>query len=269
MDSPFDLPILNNGGIPQTHNDIGSLLLPPQGINIDPQASDVSSSVCTISAPAKVQTHAPDIPTISNPIFEEPQLIETTPSDCGCLTQSIDLLRTLSAQADLRPYLSTSSSEPQEAAVTLTDGFCESVLTENRLYLETVNERLTCRRCSGDSFLLAVLSMTVMKILERYAAAARGQSNDRGRNAAQLVLSELHRVQRLVNHLSPKLRKSHGGTQEAPIDPELWGYQGMTQCWDRGSSAPFSVTTLGQMDSDVRKGLGALSSEIINGLREN
>lgn len=299
MDSPFSTPALDNGGIPQAHNDIESLLIPPHGIDADLQASDISS---TFSAPSKMATCPPDIQAMANARFEVTRLIERT--NCGCLTQSIELLKTLSAQADSQPYPST--SEPQEDSVTLADGFCHLVLTENKLYIEAVSERLTCRCCSGDSFLLAVLTMTVLKILERYADAARGQSNgantrdweaetspklarkdpgstkgqstvlsrsydtshNRGRKAAQLVLSELHRVQRLVNQLSPKLRKSKGGLPETPIDPELWGYQGMTKCWDRGPAAPFSTTTLGQMEDDVRKSLSALSSEIIHGLRQ-
>lgn len=303
MDSPFGTPALDNGGMPQAYHDIGSLLIPPQGIDVDLQASDISSSVCTISAPPKVTTRTPEIQTLANARSEVTRLIDTTA--CGCLTQSIDLLKTLSAQSDPYPY--PSSSKPQEAPVTFAYGFCHSVLMENKLYIEAISGRLTCRCCTGDSFLFAVLLMTVLKILERYTAAAWDQSSgprtsipeaenssrvarsildstkgqimmqrrthdkphNRGHKSAQLVLGELHRVQRLVNQLSPKLRKSERGLPETPLDPELWGYQGLTKYWDRGPAAPFSATTLRQMEDDVRKSLSALSSEIINGLKQS
>lgn len=300
MDSPFGIPALEDGGIPQAHNDIGSLLIPSQGINVDLKSSHTSSSVVS-----EVPTLAQDIQVLANAGSGVTEVTDTT--SCGCLTQSLDLLKTLSAQVAPQPNLS--GSEPQDISVAFTYASSHSVLTENKQSIEAVSERLTCPYCIGDSFLLAVLSMTVLKILERYAAAARAQStgvnaNDsegdktsrlansilasskdqmtvlsrtyntprnRGRQAAQLVLSELHRVQKLVNQLSPRLKRSKGEMEAQKIEPELelWGRQSMTWCYERGPATPFSATTLGQMESDVRKSLSALSSEIINGLRRS
>lgn len=309
MDSPFGIPALENGGIPQAQSDIGSLLIPSQGINIDLKSSEITSSVRPISTPSEVTTRAlaQDMQVLANARSEVTQVTDTT--SCGCLTQSLDLLKTLSAQPASQPNLS--ASEPQEVSLALTYGPSHSVLTENKQSIEAVSERLTCPYCTGDSFLLAVLSMTVLKILERYAAAARVQSSsgakasdsegaekasrlansilasskdqmmvlsrtyntprNRGRQAAQLVLSELHRVQKLVNQLSPRLKRSKAEVEAQKIEPELelWGRQSMAWCYDRGPATPFSATTLGQMESDVRKSLSALSSEIINGLRRS
>ena len=305
MASPFGMPAVDNGGIPQAYNDIESLLIPPQEIKMNLQSSDISSSIYPISAAFNVTTLAPEIHVLENARAEVTPAADTT--SCGCLTQSLDLLKTLSAEIGSQPSLS--GSEYQEVLVTLTDGSFYSILTENKQSIEAVSEMLSCTSCAGDNFLLAVLSMTVLKILERYAAAARAQSSgaptsdsepgktsklansilasskdqmmvlsrtyntprSRGRKAAQLVLSELHRVQRLVNQLSPRLKRSKYEAEAQRTEPELglWGYQSMTWCCDRGPAGPFSATTLDQMESDVRNSLSALSAEIINGLRQS
>lgn len=309
MDSPFGMPVMDSHAMAEAHNDIGSLLIPPQGINMDLPSSDISSSIGPISAPSRVNSFAPDLQVLAAGNSEVARATDT--SSCGCLTQSLDLLKTLSAQPASQAGLP--GPESQETPDALTYGSSShSVLTENKQSIEAVSERLTCTACAGDNFLLAVLSMTVLKILERYAAAARGaqsggsgaaRPNDqeaerasrlansilasskdqmvvlsrtyntprnRGRKAAQLVLSELHRVQRLVNQLSPKLRQPKEAERRT-LEPELefWGRQSMSRGYDPGPTAPFSATTLGQMESDVRKSLSALSSEIINGLRQS
>lgn len=304
MDSPFGIPAIDSSAMAEAQSDIGSLLIPPQEINTDFPSSHISSSVGPISASSRVKAFAPNIQVLETGDSEMPRAANT--SSCGCLTQSLDLLKTLSAQPASRTGLA--GSESQEITGALTYVSSHSVLTENKQSIEAVSERLTCPSCAGDNFLLAVLSMTVLKILERYAVAARAQCNtvrasdseaekasrlansilasskdqmmglsrtyntprNRGRKAAQLVLSELHRVQRLVNQLSPKLKRSKDG-ERRNLGPEveLWGRQGVARGHERGPSAPFSSTTLGQMESDVRKSLSTLSSEIINGLRQS
>lgn len=304
MDSPFGMQVMDSHAMTEAHHDIGSLLIPPQEINVNLPSSDISVSIGLMSPPSRVNSFAPDIQVLAGGKSEVTRATDT--SSCGCLTQSLDLLKKLSAQPAFQTDLSDSGS--QELSSALTYGSSHSVLTENKQSIEAVSERLTCTACEGDNFLLAVLSMTVLKILERYAAAARGQSSsarpndseaekasrlansilasskdqmmvlsrtyntprNRGRKAAQLVLSELHRVQRLVNQLSPKLRRPKEA-ERLHLDPEqeLWGRQNMSRGYGGGPAAPFSATTLGQMESDVRKSLSALSSEIINGLRQS
>lgn len=304
MDSPFGtgIPVMDSIGMTEAHNDIGSLLIPPHGINIDVQSSEISSSGGPISASSRITAYTADIQVLATGHSGVTRATDT--SACGCLTQSLDLLKTLSVQPVSQTGLSV--SDPNEAHNTLAYGSPSSVLTENKQSIEAISATLTCPSCAGDNFLLAVLSMTVLKILDRYATAARGQSSGtkssdlgaekasrlsnsilasnkdqmtgpsqtynrphgRGRKAAQLVLGELHRVQRLVNQLSPRLKRSmEAETRSMEPELELWGGQKMAWGYDRGTVAPFSATTLGQMDSDVRNSLSALSSEIINELR--
>ena len=47
------------------------------------------------------------------------------------------------------------------------------VLGENQQSIDAVGAILSSSSCGNDSFLLAILSMTVLKILERYDAAAK------------------------------------------------------------------------------------------------
>lgn len=298
MDSPFGIPVVDSGTMTEGYNDIGSLLIPPQGISIDiPPSSAVPSSVGPTGAGSMVPEFAPDMQVLASGISEVTRATDMSP--CGCLTKSLELLNTLSARPAPQAGPSNPSSQETSTAPTYY-GSPHSILTENKQSIEAVSERLACPYCPGDNFLLAVLSMTVLKILERYAAAARAQPDgvkasgqDTGkaprltggknkvvvtgrahgtpRRAAQLVLSELHRVQRLVNQLSPRLRGAGDGAIRGVPGPELelWGRQRAVGGYDGGSATPFSAATLGQMESDVRRSLGRLSSEIISGLRQS
>ncbi|KAL2841175.1 hypothetical protein BJY01DRAFT_217911 [Aspergillus pseudoustus] len=97
---------------------------------------------------------------------------------------------------------------------------------------------LSCPPCTENSFLLAILSLAVLNILERYATALQRQTstNDNdddgsssssaakrncvdpdtvsklahsiissGRVPSRVIVSELCRLQSLVNHLAPKI----------------------------------------------------------------
>lgn len=167
----------------------------------------------------------------------------------GCLTRALDLLKSISVDASAP---SGASASPPQA-----------LLLENKLSTDVVNRMLACS-CTEDGFLLTVLSMIVLKVLGRYAAAAgrdaarrpgcgygtpRADGDERQRIAAQLVLSELHRVQRLVNQLSPRLKEPR----------DAGGPQGSL----------FSASTMDQMGSDLRKSLSTLSLGIIHNLRQS
>ena len=167
------------------------------------------------------------------------------------------------------------------------------VLRENKQILETVGTILSSSSCGNDSFLFAVLSMTVLKILERYDAVAstgsaggqcvangmppQSKTQDHRRTtvssgvtatlghdgfcrdetaAARLVLGELHRVQRLVNNLSKEFKR------HSDVD----GDQLMTDN-ERGAKPLVRNSTLMQLETDMRRRLSALSTEIIDRLR--
>ncbi|KUI60089.1 Aflatoxin biosynthesis regulatory protein [Cytospora mali] len=184
----------------------------------------------------------------------------------------------------------------------------QSVVAENKATIEAVSTVLRCS-CAKDGYLLVILSLIAFKLLGRYAAAAaRRQAGDSKsdpgsylrpvnhdgivRMSAQLVLSELHRVQRLVNELSLQLKaqrterrsasslgKDEGegkrkgrGEGISVVGARQFGgdRQGSGVVWEgEAMMAPFSAATLEQIEIDLRRRLGVLSSEIIDTLRQS
>jgi hypothetical protein len=188
----------------------------------------------------------------------------------GCLAQALDLLKSVSVSSGNLP---------------------QALLLENKMCTDTVSRMLSCS-CTEDGFLLTVLSMIVLKVLGRYASAAGRDAagrhiggpftpgygtfradecelecDDQQRIAAQSVLGELHRVQRLVNQLSPRLKTPR---EVGIVNSGGNGTLGMTgdSCRDDTSTAPFSASTMDQIGSDLRKSLSALSLGIIHNLRQ-
>ncbi|KAL6694323.1 hypothetical protein J3F84DRAFT_400850 [Trichoderma pleuroticola] len=103
----------------------------------------------------------------------------------------------------------------------------------------------------------------------------RNDDDDFGRATAQLVLGELHRVQRVVNQLLPKLKGSRFCNTERQ-NQQLGGWGGRQQAGalpmeglDFSPASPFSATLLEHMGSDVRKSLSTLSASIIQRLRQS
>lgn len=93
--------------------------------------------------------------------------------------------------------------------------------------------------------------------------------NDRSRMAAQLVLSELHRVQRLVNSISKRLESIRVRNCSLPSPSSAsscYGDSGDSQIVD-AKVTPLSAPTFSQLETDLRKRLRMVSSETIDILR--
>lgn len=86
---------------------------------------------------------------------------------------------------------------------------------------------------------------------------------DSARMAAQLVLSELHRVQRLVNQLSAKLKIQVARNSGV----EAKGSNASFDSPDSELTLPFSTEMLSRLEIDLRRRLKALSLEIVEGLK--
>lgn len=311
MDSPFDLLGIECGritnSITQTSNDIESLLIPAEKFNLDQASSDTPSSLDLLNTPSGASSTASNVYSLPTGKTSVADVNEISP--CVCLMEALDLLKKLcSGLASSRAGFS--SPDATEMPTIVNYGSAQALVLENKQSMEAVNRKLLCSSCVDDSFLLAVLSLIVLKVLERYAAVAQAQpqktsksetevdrsagpsindisgseeqmrvpSNSRdgpynhnisGRTASQLVLSELYRVQRLVNLISPKL-KGPKEREDQTIAPKLryWGRPRIAGDGDRISSAPVLASTLDQMERDVRKSLSTLSTELINGLRQ-
>ena len=220
-----------------------------------------------------------------------------------CVIQALDLLRKLSSTKPTACILSNGQNDDATVSNVGNDVnlSVQTVVGENRQTFETVSNMLQCP-CVEDSYLLTMLSMIILKALERYAAAARkqfgraGEKGDKpsatsstqdrvrrmssggdesvGRLEAQLILSELHCVQRLVKQLSPKLEArvaGAGGKGGANVEQQMsrGGLQAPSLSERGMAKAPFSATIFEHIDMDLRKALSALSSEIIDMLRQS
>lgn len=208
-----------------------------------------------------------------------------TESPCFCLIRALGLMKQLFPSPSTA--CTTSAIPGLDKSTTLPT--IQAVIAKNEHTIEAVSTMLQCS-CSEDGYLLAIMSLIIFKVLGWYAAAARqtpsvGDGNDSHseqvilgspvvgsyrldgedltRMAAQLVLSELHRVQRLVNQLSTKLKMQtakNGGMVNTPISSA-------SENADSETTSSLSAVMLDQLEVDLRKRLRTLSLEIVEGLR--
>ncbi|OKL55380.1 hypothetical protein UA08_09361 [Talaromyces atroroseus] len=249
-DPCFEHTVVDNDSITCTSNDIGSLLIPNETINFDTVSSntiDLMSASSTVSSGMSSLGSGFQTPSIGLSRMSRVTTATSNNLACVCVAEGLDLLKTLSsAQCSLVTSLAGTDS-----VLSGDMSFYQIVLLENQQNIEAVSSMLSCSSCAEDSFLLTILSMIVLKILERYSNVAKERicgpiagsaaldavprlANDmissrkeplsrtynmaphndsvHGRPPAQLVLGELYRVQRLVNRLSPKLKGSKEGS---------------------------------------------------------
>lgn len=178
-----------------------------------------------------------------------------------------------------------------------------TIISRNEHAIKEMSRILQCP-CSANSFLLTIVALVIFKVLDWYAHAAKmattGEdetlngnpysslpsprqrsveptvgSNDRDYDpqSAQLVLVELHRVQRVLSQLSPKLqacgpepqrrRGSTASSQPSMVNPQFCE-EVMTM-----ASLPFSSVIIEQLEPEVRNRIRILSAEIIGFLRQD
>ena len=249
-------------------------------------------------APSFSKPHTP--PNSRSSITRDPQSFQDFRSEtqCCCLIRALGLMKQLFPNASIACTISGSQGHENHTSQLPT---IQTVIAENEQTIEAISNMLQCS-CSQDGYLLVIMSLIVLKVLGWYAAAARetpvpdnSQSTikspvnhrrqhseqvlksptvvgsycidgeDQGRMAAQLVLSELHRVQRLVNVLSQRLKghEMRNGGADTPDSPA----DGQDPLALGENTFPFSATMLSQLEVDLRKRLRHLSAEIVNMLR--
>lgn len=202
-----------------------------------------------------VQATGQDIQQASHHNFHTQQSSRPQKPQHSCLLRALELLK---------QHSPSSCQEKSSNIPTLS-----AVIAQNGATIEAVGAMLECS-CSKDGYQLVVMSLIVFKVLAWYAAAARQEAfnhtsrqstpldkagNSRGdedamRTAAQLVLIESHRVRRLIEQASIKLKA------KAEAD-EL----------DNEDALPFSSAMYGQLDSALMTQLRSLSLEMIDRLK--
>ncbi|KAH8799859.1 aflatoxin regulatory protein-domain-containing protein [Xylogone sp. PMI_703] len=168
---------------------------------------------------------------------------------CSCPVQALGLM------VQLLPSPATQYGVPptQQLQSPLTLSTTEAVMI-NKATMEAVSTMLRCP-CSKDGYLLTIMSLVVLKTIDRYTGIAR--------KSLQLVLNELNFTRRLVNHLSLELK---------PLSSKSSGIQNTLHFSENdstngGTPSPLSEATLDHLNIDLHKRLNILSSEIIEALR--
>ena len=263
-----------------------------------PQFEYAGSNLSALSSPSptlqKTTSHSREVHH-----YEE---ASATGSPCACLAQALTIMRSL-IPTPPDPYTSFATPNYDNAAATTWT--VQAVMARNESTIQAVGMMLQCS-CSQDGYLLAVMSLIIFKVLGWYAAVAHetpcwqgggcahlpsqrsaeqeqlyhnhtnavgGSSYLEGANsarmAAQLVMTELHRVRYLVEQLSSKLKVQaakngggQGGQGLSVAAPPPGGWD-----WLNEMAPPLSAMMYDQLDMDLRKRLRALSGEMMDRLR--
>lgn len=251
--------------------------------NAFPVFEDAVSELLALSIPSST----PKDSTSPSKEVHNYQEVCATESPCSCLVQALGFMKQLfPSSSNACMTWATEGLDKVTAISTI-----QAVIARNEATIEAVSTMLKCA-CSQDGYLLTVMSLIIFKVLGWYAAVARKTPSLQGpqacsphqslpseqvlqnstvvgsycldgadstRMAAQLVLSELHRVRRLVDQLSSKLKAQAAkkGGAETPKSLDL----------DNEMTLPLSAVMYDQFDADLREQLKALSCEMIDRLR--
>ncbi|KAL5051903.1 hypothetical protein BDW71DRAFT_193411 [Aspergillus fruticulosus] len=200
-----------------------------------------------------------------------------SPQQCFCFSRALTLLRELFPSPSLSCVV-TSNDTSNANSPTI-----EQVITKNEQTLQEITEIIECS-CSEDDYTLTIITLAVFKVLAWYSAVAhispapknsqtlepidrtpaviRGyniEGEDRERMAAQLVLGELHRVQRLTSSLCQRLKDQ--GSCETLASSSISGVN------SKGHDSVLPFHLLDRLAADLGVRLRGLSSEIVDRLR--
>ncbi|MCJ1326251.1 hypothetical protein MMC10_002915 [Thelotrema lepadinum] len=229
---------------------------------------DPVSELFTVSTPLSIPK------TSSLPSMEAAQsyqgLTQAKPPNC-CLDRALSTMKQISS-------VSYPGNPPTIPTI-------RAIVSHNKTALEAVATMLGCT-CSQDGYLLAVMSLIVFKVLDWYATVSQEQPSqqdlqapdhssstvlgsrflkgtDAARMTAQLVLSELYLVRRLIEQLSLKLKDQAARDGKADEKDAVKSFdlnQNMVTLLSSTIGDPLAVA--------LPKRLRSLSLTIINQLRE-
>jgi hypothetical protein len=141
MDSPFDLLGVDSSSITQTPSDIESLLILADRIDLDNASFDTPSSLDLLSElPSTVSSLASNVLSISTGKSSMTDITDISP--CGCLTQTLDLLKKLSPipASPCTTFLGLDATAMPSTANTAS----AQVLLENKQNIEVISSKLAC-----------------------------------------------------------------------------------------------------------------------------
>ncbi|KAL9130268.1 MAG: hypothetical protein Q9217_001518 [Psora testacea] len=207
----------------------------------------------------------PPFPTIQSVIAQNKRVVEAMDSilQCTCSQQDGYLLTVLSLVLFkiLDWYAVAGRAAPTVTTTTTTAACCDS---HNKLHIFPPN--LPTNPCCD------IQGLSRSSTSQFVACSLCVDGEDSARMAAQMVLSELHRAQRLVNKLSARF-KGHGmgdaagGVEVAAAVPPNSTTDGVDVLCDGKGTWPFSTTTFDQLEADLRRRLRNVSLVIVDMIR--
>jgi hypothetical protein len=221
----------------------------------------------------------------------------STPSH-RCLPRALDVLNRLS----LGCMAPCSEAEDQSHGKNSEDRLAtaQSIISKNETAINDIGRILHCS-CATNGFVLTIIVLVVFKVLDWYAiavhASGTGSQQKSGshslpspcssrrvstdlsgghymdevesrRQSAQAVLVELHKVQRLLSQLSPKLRE-YGHRSKVGVDAASSHAERLSAHDAVYATLPLSEAVLDQWEPELRRHVRALSLEIIDLLKRD
>lgn len=223
----------------------------------------------------------------------------------GCFPYALDTLNKLFA-GDATACMMSLGEHGHSRSNGRRPSSVHTVISRNEHAIEGMSRILQCS-CSANSLLLTIVTLVIFKVLDWYTYAAKmatagddktlngnpygslpsprqrsaestvgsnlqQSGRDYDHQSAQLVLVELHRVQRFLSQLSPKLQACGHESQSrrastASSQPAMANSQFSEDVLTM-ASLPFSSVVVEQLEPEVRKRIRSLSAEIIGFLRQ-
>jgi hypothetical protein len=199
-------------------------------------------------------------------------------SGCCCLTTALGLMKLLSpdsANACIR------SSGIGTDDVTAKSRALDSVIAQNAKVVDSVGSMLDCT-CSSDGYILTTFFLVTLKALAWYLAAVRTPSmltlptkvgsyqinsgKDSNRMAAQVVMSELPRMQGIVNRFSQQVKLHTGVAASCGIGSTIYSSGDSESGTSIGS--PLSTNMLTRLEMELRQQLRAVRQEVVERLQQ-
>ena len=274
------------------------------GLEMPPSNSAPQTTLPDISTPSSLQSILSNHRASDLSKNNTSSAIGPTKTSCTCLAQALSLLAALhgnpealsltcspviypqtppyaDSQADnltsLRNFVgSVGRGVKSAAAATIHES-----LHLNTTSLQQATTILNCACSTNNQQLLFLLAFIALKTMDRYTAAAQeadkidrdndGNGKSSSRALAQLVLGEVHRVVRIVDTLSKRMREGHGrlgGTNRSRSLSRSGGSKGPAEVNAYGPGGyDISESCFAQLENDLRKHLKAVTNDTMAVLR--
>ncbi|KAI9744717.1 MAG: hypothetical protein M1818_001642 [Claussenomyces sp. TS43310] len=236
------------------HTFFSTLDLSSNSPDFSPNFDSVDSLMNNFSLPPTPPTPSSLLESQHNPFFEDHRSTQDVPH--SCLNLALNIIPILHTPP---PTCTLVAVQPQDSTPCLPGA--DYVISTNKAIIDSLSIMLACS-CSLDEQLASIISLVTFKIVASYAMAGRRVNTSSplgGRIQAQLILSELHRVVKLVDLLSKRFEDARSRV-DLPMGDT--GPEGVTAACNWISASVFL-----QLEVDLRKRLRDVTKDLMALLR--